>query len=154
MNANQGFQPHDAGPGEKEPGEDRQEIVLPAMREGRWWVIAAPQHGVFVHGRTLAALAKSAREAVILQTGAHEPQLRVRPRSAQLDALAEAREQYEKALSEAVRSLRLTRTSWSDIAKACRVRTGEARAALSTSKPDDDASRALNNIEGPQSTDG
>lgn len=136
MNTDQGSQqPHDAGTGAEQTGEDRQEIVLPAVREGRWWIIAAPQHGVFVHGRTLLALAKSAREAVILQTGVQEPPLRVRPRSVQLDALAEARAQYEKALGEAVRSLRLARTSWSDVALACQVRAGEARIALLNSAP-------------------
>jgi hypothetical protein len=136
VNAEQGAEParDDDGQEPTQPREAEQEIVLSAVRDGRAWVIAALQEGIFVHARNLRALAESAQDAVALRGDGPVPAVRVRPCSPQLDALAEARERYEQALAEAVRGLRLQRATWSDVAAACGVRAAEARAAFQSAE--------------------
>ncbi|WP_214322196.1 hypothetical protein [Nonomuraea sediminis] len=56
--------------------------------------------------------------------------MQVHPRSAELDALAEAHRRYIVALRQAVQALRADGTSWTDIAQACHVRTADAQSAL------------------------
>ncbi|MFI6485293.1 hypothetical protein ACIBH1_45795 [Nonomuraea sp. NPDC050663] len=104
-------------------------IVLSAARLDGQWVTRADEHGVVVHGRTLRAVAASAEQAAALRAGTTTtPPVQVRPVAAELDQLDEARQQYEAALRAAVRHLRESGCSWSDVALACQVRAAEAQA--------------------------
>ncbi|MEV4250738.1 hypothetical protein AB0J63_46005 [Streptosporangium canum] len=110
---------------------DEGAVILPAVRLERRWITRADAHGVVVHGRTLRALQASARQALALRLGTSTaPPVRVRPQSAELDALAEARLRYDTALRHAVQTLRADQSSWTDIAQACHVRIADAQAAL------------------------
>ncbi|MFI7643368.1 hypothetical protein [Nonomuraea sp. NPDC049400] len=114
-----------------EPTPDEGTIVLPAIRLHRQWITPADQHGIVVHGRTLAHLHTGAQQALALRFGtATPPPLQIHPHSPELDALAEARLLYHTALREAVQALRDDKTSWTDIAQACHVRIAEAQAVL------------------------
>ncbi|MGV9601299.1 hypothetical protein ACWDR1_32030 [Streptosporangium sandarakinum] len=106
-------------------------VVISAVRLERRWITRAGAQGVVVHGRTLRELQASAQQALALRLGTPTaPPVQVRPQSAELDALAEARLRYEAALRDAVQALRAEATSWADIAQACNVRIADAQAAL------------------------
>ncbi|MFI6883888.1 hypothetical protein [Streptosporangium canum] len=106
-------------------------VVLSAVRLERRWITRADAHGVVVHGRTLHELQASARQALALRLGTPTaPPVQIRPQSAELDALAEARLRYDTALRHAVQTLRADGASWTDIAQACHVRIADAQAAL------------------------
>lgn len=106
-------------------------VVLMAVRLERRWITRAGAYGVVVHGRTLRELRASARQALVLRLGTPmAPPVQVRPQSAELDTLAEARLRYETALRHAVQALRADGSSWSDIAQACHVRIADTQAVL------------------------
>ncbi|MET8340967.1 hypothetical protein ABZV14_45455 [Streptosporangium canum] len=106
-------------------------VVLPAVRQQRRWITRADTHGVIGHGRTLHELQAGARQALALRLGTPTaPPVQVRPQSAELDALAEARLRYDTALRHAVQTLRADQSSWTDIAQACHVHIADAQAAL------------------------
>ncbi|MFI6803114.1 hypothetical protein [Streptosporangium canum] len=110
---------------------DEGAVVVPAVRLERRWITRADAHGVVVHGRTLRELQASVRQALALRLGTPTaPPVQVRPQSAELDALAEARLRYDTALRHAVQTLRADQSSWTDIAQACHVRIADAQAAL------------------------
>jgi hypothetical protein len=107
------------------------EVVMTALREGDWWTVIAPQEGVYVHARSLVSLQASAQKAIALMCeGSRPPTVRVRPQSAELDALAKERARYNRTLADAVRSLREQNVSWADIAVVCGVRIADAQAAM------------------------
>ncbi|MEV1173936.1 hypothetical protein [Nonomuraea sp. NPDC049784] len=60
----------------------------------------------------------------------------MRPQSAELDALAEARLRYHTALRHAVQALRADGSSWTDTAQACDVRIADAQAMLDHDRGD------------------
>ncbi|MFG1858436.1 hypothetical protein ACGFJT_41855 [Actinomadura geliboluensis] len=104
-------------------------MVLLAVRDGPLWVTRESGEGVLVCGRTLKRLHRSAQAALELRNGDGVPaEVRLQPQSADLDLLAAARESYRDALRAAVRGLRTTGASWTDIAVACAVSAAQARA--------------------------
>ncbi|MEU4574646.1 hypothetical protein [Nonomuraea sp. NPDC023979] len=106
--------------------------VAATRREGRW-TTQAGTHGVVVHAPTLKALQASAQQALALTTDTPAvPPIRIHPRSAELHALAKARQRYDTALRQAVQSLRADGATWSDIASACHVRIADAQNVLGT----------------------
>ncbi|GLX06587.1 hypothetical protein [Microbispora sp. NBRC 16548] len=117
-------------------------IVLPAIRRERRWITPAGAHGVVVHGRTLSELQASARQALALRFGTPTaPPVQVRPQSAELDTLAEARLRYDTALRHAVQTLRADGTSWTDIAQACHVRIADAQSCFAKTQADASAAQ-------------
>jgi hypothetical protein len=104
---------------------------MTAVREGEWWIVIAPQQGVYVHARSLVGLQASAQKAIALMCGgSRPPTVRVRPESAELDALDKERARYNRTLADAVRRLREDNLSWADIALMCGVRIADARTAM------------------------
>ncbi|GAA3717055.1 hypothetical protein GCM10022224_098390 [Nonomuraea antimicrobica] len=104
---------------------------MPARWLHRRWITPANPQGVLVHGRTLRELQASAQQALALRLDTPTaPPVQLRPQSAELDALAEARQRHDAALRLAVQTLRDERTSWTDIAQACNVSIADAQAAL------------------------
>ncbi|MEV0589767.1 hypothetical protein, partial [Nonomuraea sp. NPDC050310] len=119
------------------------DIVVVAVRRGGWWITRADQHGLVVHGRSLRELGASAEAALALRAGdGAGPAVCVRVDSADLQAMAKARRGYEAALRRAVQALRSEGSSWADIAQACQVTVGQARAAHGTGTAEQDGAHA------------
>lgn len=119
------------GPGPGSAAGGAASVVLLAVRDGPLWVTRENGEGVLVCGRTLKRLHRSAQAALALRDGNGDgvpAELRLQPQSADLDLLAAARESYRDALRAAVRGLRTTGASWTDIAVACSVSAAQARA--------------------------
>lgn len=118
------------GPGPA-PGGDGV-VILDVVRDGPLWVTRGSGDGVVVCGRTLDRLQRSAQAALALRSDGDGVPVEVRllPRSADLDLLAAAREPYQRALRAAVGSLRAAGASWADIAVACEVPASQAQAVF------------------------
>lgn len=103
-------------------------VVVLAARRDRLWVTVGGGPGIVVHGRTLRQLQASAQAALELQPATVPGAVvQLRPQSAELEALADARSRYQTALRTAVKALRASGTSWTDIAHACQVRISDAQ---------------------------
>ncbi|MFJ6659725.1 hypothetical protein ACIQNG_25730 [Streptomyces sp. NPDC091377] len=94
-------------------------IVGRASRRGREWTVHLPEHGVYGHGRTLAATRTNVITGLALVGVTADVTLFAD--SPELEALRSAREAYAAALSAAVKSLALRRTTLGDIASATEV---------------------------------
>lgn len=105
-------------------------IELRAERRESTWVAAAPARGIYVQAKTLDNLHNAAADAVALRFDASAPPVVIVPDGPQLNALRQARNAYERALRDAVRHLRSSRTTWRDVAAACEVTQPRARNAL------------------------
>lgn len=81
--------PHDAA--DPAAGDTGPPVVLPVVRDGRWWGTRGTGEGVVVFGRTLDQLRRSAKAALELRDGGPPPIVRLRPESPDLEALAAAR---------------------------------------------------------------
>ncbi len=98
-------------------------------RKGRRWVGKVEGSGVYVHGRTLREVKKSAASALALVVD--EPaDVVVVPVSPQITAVNEAREAYEVAVVEVVRSLGAQRVTCADVATAAGVPPSRVRELL------------------------
>jgi len=96
-----------------------QRIECLAVRRGRSWVVNAPEHGAFGHGRTLKTARNDIEKALALVGVTAEVTLV--PVTPELTRLRSAREDYTTALGNAVLALADLGTSWSDIAEATEV---------------------------------
>lgn len=102
--------PHDAA--DPAAGDTGPPVVLPVVRDGRWWGTRGTGEGVVVFGRTLDQLRRSAKAALELRDGGPPPIVRLRPESPDLEALAAAREPYLAALRATISGLRTLGVSW------------------------------------------
>ncbi|MEV3925923.1 hypothetical protein [Actinomadura coerulea] len=116
------------------PPQAPPQVVLPVVRDGRWWVTRGTGHGIVAFGRTLAQLRRSAQAALELRDGGPQPGVRLRPESADLDALTAARELYLAALRATIDGLRAAGVSWTDIAETCGI-SGRDAHTLATVLP-------------------
>lgn len=109
-------------------------IACRASRRGRRWVVHVPEHGVYGHGRTLAAARDSTERGLALIGITAEVALTaVTP---ELDALRAAEAAYTAALRTAVVSLSLRRSTLRDIAAATRVPTARIKRLLTDQAQD------------------
>ncbi|MGW5879735.1 hypothetical protein ACWFMI_24595 [Nocardiopsis terrae] len=86
---------------------------------------------MYVHGRTLREVEKSAVSAIRLMAGDDEPvDVVVVPVAPQITAVNEAREAHEAAVAEVVRYLKAQRVTWADTAAIAGVTQRRARELL------------------------
>lgn len=114
------------------PSASTRVVILPVVRQDRMWITRPGEpgeHAIIVAGRTLRDLHTCACEALaLLHRTDPSPLLRLKPESAELGMLARHRRNYNAALAKAVRQLRASGATWSDVAQACEVRIADAQA--------------------------